>query len=165
MKVTIDYRNKQKGVVLVISLMILLVLTIIGIASVSNATIEERMATNFHHTTQSFQKAETTISNVINAGTLGAPAYAQANDPLLQAANVGQGNPIGPIADATVDPLAASTYTVTFQGEQADACPGNPVTQESPFICNGYQVTSTASIANSGAATTHIQGLGHVEPR
>ena len=91
----IRHGKRQQGVVLIISLMILLLLSIIGIAVVSNATLEERMANNFQQSTLAFQGAETAIRDIVITGdpTSTTPAYNQNNDQLLLATDaVSAGN-------------------------------------------------------------------------
>lgn len=53
--------TKQGGAVLVVSLLVLLVLTLIGISSLDNSVLEEKMASNAQTSTTTFQKAETSI--------------------------------------------------------------------------------------------------------
>lgn len=51
----------QRGSALIISLLILLVMTIIGISAMSSSTLEERMAANDRNQKVVFQSAETTL--------------------------------------------------------------------------------------------------------
>ena len=51
----------QKGVVLFISLVLLLVLTIIGVSSVQTTSLEQRMARNSHDSVLAFQAAEVAL--------------------------------------------------------------------------------------------------------
>lgn len=52
---------RQQGVVLVVSLVILLLLTIIGVQSISSTTMEEKMAGNYQNSQLSFQAAEAAL--------------------------------------------------------------------------------------------------------
>ncbi len=51
-------RYKQQGSVLIISLVLLLVLTILGISSMDNTIMEEKMAGNLYQSNVAFQNAE-----------------------------------------------------------------------------------------------------------
>lgn len=51
----------QRGAVLLVSLMILLIMTVIGIAAMSTTTMEEKMAANSQQRQQAFQAAETAL--------------------------------------------------------------------------------------------------------
>lgn len=65
MKHLLLHRNylqaRQNGTVLLISLVMLLILTIIGISAVRNTTLEEKMAGNMRDKGLSFQAAEATL--------------------------------------------------------------------------------------------------------
>ncbi|NOX76103.1 MAG: pilus assembly protein PilX, partial [Gammaproteobacteria bacterium] len=53
----------QRGAVLIISLLILLVLTVIGINSMDGSIMEQKMATNSRDSAATFQEAESAIRN------------------------------------------------------------------------------------------------------
>ncbi len=53
--------NRQRGTILFISLVILLLLTIIGVTAMSNVTMEERMAGNLRDSDLSLQAAEAAL--------------------------------------------------------------------------------------------------------
>jgi len=61
MKKRIRPFNKQKGVVLVVSLIMLLLLTLIGITGVQVTSMEEKMAGNVRDQNIAFQAAESTL--------------------------------------------------------------------------------------------------------
>jgi len=58
---TIPSFSRQRGVVLVVSLLILLVLTLLGISSLDSSVMEEKMASNSQTMTDTFQTAESAI--------------------------------------------------------------------------------------------------------
>ena len=63
MKLYPHYKLKnQRGSILIISLMILVVLTMIGISSMSTSSLQERMAGNFRDRQIAFQAAEMTLA-------------------------------------------------------------------------------------------------------
>ena len=57
---------KQQGSVLIISLMLLLVMTIIGVSSMQNSMLEEKMAANEKNQKLTFQDAETSLTRAEN---------------------------------------------------------------------------------------------------
>ncbi len=57
----IPQRTRQHGAVLLVSLMILLIMTVLGIAGMSTTTMEEKMAANNQQQQQAFQAAETAL--------------------------------------------------------------------------------------------------------
>ncbi len=66
---------KQRGVVLVVSLIMLLVMTLIGITSMNSSVLEEKMAGNMHNRNQAFQAAESAlrIGELVIAGYTNLP--------------------------------------------------------------------------------------------
>lgn len=58
----ISTANQQRGSVLAISLLILVVLTIVGVSGMTTSSLEEKMAGNFRDRQIAFQAAETTIA-------------------------------------------------------------------------------------------------------
>lgn len=56
-----NMRNRQQGMALLISLVFLLLLTLIGVSSMQNATLQEKMAGSVTLRNQSFQLAEATL--------------------------------------------------------------------------------------------------------
>ncbi len=70
-------RHQQRGAILFISLIMLLMMTIIGVTSMSNVTMEERMAGNLRDGDLSFQAAEAALRTGENwiMGLTTDPAY------------------------------------------------------------------------------------------
>lgn len=58
--------NRQRGIVLVVGLVFLLVLTILGVTALRTTTLEERMAGNLMSKTMAFQDAEAAIASYLN---------------------------------------------------------------------------------------------------
>lgn len=54
--------KKQRGSILIVSLMILVVLTMIGVSSMSTSSLQEQMAGNFRDRQIAFQAAEMTLA-------------------------------------------------------------------------------------------------------
>ena len=61
MNLTIHKTTGQQGAVLIVSLIILLLMTMIGLSSMQNTTLEERMSGNYRDMNLSFQAAEMTL--------------------------------------------------------------------------------------------------------
>lgn len=55
------FGHSQRGVALIMSLVMLLILTILGVSSVQNTSLQERMSRNARDTNLAFQGAETAI--------------------------------------------------------------------------------------------------------
>jgi hypothetical protein len=54
--------HKQQGAVLIVSMVLLVVLTLLGVSVMNMTQLEERMASNMQEVTQAFQSAETGLS-------------------------------------------------------------------------------------------------------
>ncbi len=59
--------GNQRGAVLVTALVFLVILTLLGITSMSTNTLEERMAGNFQDANRAFQAAESGLSAAFNS--------------------------------------------------------------------------------------------------
>jgi len=72
----VNPRN-QRGAVLVVAMLLLLVMTVLGISGVGNSLLEERMSGNFHESYSAMQSAETALrvaenwlANEVKAGVV-----------------------------------------------------------------------------------------------
>ena len=94
---------QQQGSILVVSLLILVVLTMIGVSSMSSSSLQERMSGNFRDREIAFQSAEAAVSYAesyvrdhINTANLGNANgyYTEGNGPTAQNAFTGNGSSI-----------------------------------------------------------------------
>jgi hypothetical protein len=86
--------KNQNGAVLVISLLILLVLTLIGVSSLEGSAMEEKMASNSQTATNTFQKAESSIQEAFTLASrnpAGAVKIAGTNPPPVDHSDVALG--------------------------------------------------------------------------
>lgn len=149
------YSRAQRGMALFVSLIFLLLLTIVGLAGMQNATLQEKMAGNIKLKNESFQFAESGlrageayIANPDNVAVLTAcPACAGAdcNMPDLSAPTVGVG------ACGVWKAAGASFYRIQKLGQTAAAM--NLVSGESVTL---YRVIAVAS---KGNATTALESI------
>lgn len=170
--------KQQSGTALIVSLVILLVLTIMGVSSISGTNLEERMAQNYQTTAITFQAAESAINSIINASnrfdTAGKPNpfYAEEDDPALATINTGlavvtavpdlglTNNPTMVVDNhlQNVNTNVAATMEYTGYG----SCPGMSADS---FICYFIEINANASIDNVGSNTTHVQGYYDPAPK
>jgi len=86
MHTSLNIKTRQCGAVLVISLLILMVLTLIGISSLEGSIMEEKMAANSQIATTTFQQAESSIREAFFiefANPFEAVNNGRSNDPLV----------------------------------------------------------------------------------
>lgn len=166
-------RNRETGIVLIVSLMILLVLSIIGISAITNTGMGERMSNNFQQSMMAFQASESAINDVILRGDEESPAYSDARnadgisaDPLLAAIEAGEGAATTTLAyDA--DPnnhlkaALEATATVSFLG-QGNAC----FNDSSPdgWVCSRFEIATDTTFGGTTAGPQHIQGIERPTP-
>jgi len=99
-------KNRQQGVVLIISLIILMVMTLIGVTTMQSTTLQERMAGNTRQRNLAFQAGEAGLragETLLQGATL--PAFGSDLDPGL----------LDPWVDPTSDPaLTTSSDVATY---------------------------------------------------
>jgi type IV pilus assembly protein PilX len=147
--------------VLLVSLVFLLLLTLLGISSMQNATLQEKMAGSVTVRNQSFQTAEAVLR--VGESSIQVSGYA-----LAKCASTTK---CAPPAESTSSTLAAGTnstsgvlwYAVTgggFYGVQNLGTTTTPITR--PPTCSSsstvtlYRVTA---VANQGASKTVLESI------
>lgn len=128
---TIPNRAKQTGAVLIVSLMLLIIMTMIGVTSMRTTVMEEKMAGNTRDSTLAFHAAESALldgenflQNTINALAVAFAGnqlglYALGTDPdLFNAATWANSRAIAtPYADVASQPRYIIELTGQMEGE------------------------------------------------
>jgi len=138
--------KKQNGAVLVVSLLILLVLTLIGVSSMDGSIMEEKMASNSQTASATFQKADSAIREALFI-ELANPANAvNANRDLA--------------SGATARDIDRSNATITSstQHRYTSAIKTIPHTNSSTglFVSHPFQIIGSANVG--GIRNSNIQG-------
>lgn len=137
--------HRQDGAILVVSLLILLVLTLIGVSGLNTSVMEEKMAGNSQKLTETFQTAESAIK---------ATYFDYENSP------------------ATLVKLSQSTtasdrqFTYALGGHATTTAEATFVAEVMPINTSlrediaafGIEVSGTGAIANTNIASTTTQG-------
>jgi len=156
--------TNQKGAALIVSLLILVVLTLLGINSIGGSNLEERMAQNFHHTTLAFHAAESSINTVLSISNPEASSYNASNDLLNTALLAGIGN-TSTTATYNMDPgntlpNTSLNTTTTISHIGISACPQSSMGQNANSVACGYfEINADASISATHTSTSHVQGV------
>ena len=130
----------QRGAVLIISLVLLMVLTILAISTMRTASLGLLMAGNTQYRQNAWQLAQAGIDNVLRAGD---PALSDSCDTAI--ADV-------PVA---IEVLGGSyTTTVCYRGESIT--PGNSITRVPTF---NFEVQSEGTTEQRGARARLVQGF------
>lgn len=163
-------KNTQQGIVLIVSLLILLVLTMIGISAISNTSMEERMSNNFQQSMVAFQASESTIQQVIVAGNPGGngannnPFFDPDNDPLATAISAGIGATSTTVT-RDMDPqnnlnaTLNTTATISYQGA-SQLCPG----YDENVSCLQFEIHADTTFDNVVTGPRHVQGIERPAP-
>lgn len=139
--------RRERGAALIISLILLVLITLVGVASLRNVVLEERMSANYYDRSLAFQAAEAGL----RAGEAVAEAQAAATPKHAQA--IALGYP----ADATQCSSTCSGGLCSPPGEPPSA--GPPAT-EATFHCEGRwnMATFTGWVEATGVTLTSQAG-------
>ena len=131
---------KQQGAVLIVSLLVLLVLTLIGISALNGSLMEEKMASNAQTSTTVFQAAESAIRNTY---------YAESVDPAMAVDHAQSGN------TANCTDCGVTSNTTMVYPENATKTPLYN-SSSGKFVARGIEIVGNASMR--GISDKHTQG-------
>ena len=138
--------HRQQGAVLVVGLVLLLVLTILGVSTMSTASLELNMAGNDQFYENAFQLAESgvdvTVRQINNGGGVPVPLNAGA------CPNFNAPTPV-PAMGGTV------ATRICFSGDIPDLSGGSSIGK----IRQYHYATEARGFAQGGASSWHHQGL------
>lgn len=146
--------NKQKGAALIISLIILVVMTMIGVASMGTSLMQEKMASNSQNKNITFQAAESSVGALITA-VLGGDQSDMTN------AMNDLGN-VGPFIPFDVDdPDVTAGYQVTYLGVITLTSGGSLDADESSTTLQAhrFEISATGTVPPTNAQTVINQGI------
>jgi len=137
-------KNRQHGAVLIVSLLILLVLTLIGVSSLDGSVMEEKMAANSQTASKVFQKAESSIQEAFVAAQQNPPGAVE-----IAIKNV----PANTTVDRSSDGIASTSRLNNPPGSNV-----TPLLNSSAglFVARRMEIMGTASVGN--ISTTNVQG-------
>lgn len=135
--------RQQSGVVLVISLIMLLALTLIGITSSSVTGLEEKMAANSKNKNLAFQAAEAALRAAETSLGANKPSFVNKGNRALTIANQGTGGGAGYYT------LLLDNAVVTNGAQTKDPDPITPA--QTPAFYSGYSATTCPKCVNWGS--------------
>ena len=110
---SINWHNHQRGSVLIVSMLILLTMTLIGLTSLNSSLLEEQMATNSQKKTAAFQDADAVIGYALQ--TVAQPTNRDLSNAMIAYENNDNNFPI-------IDPPASNkiqgTAKLVYEGDQ-----------------------------------------------
>ncbi|MEK7989797.1 MAG: PilX N-terminal domain-containing pilus assembly protein [Thiotrichaceae bacterium] len=151
--------SKEKGVVLIWSIVILLVLTLLGISAVKMSKTGTQIAGNTLFSMLVFQGAESAIgqaNQMVNLNTAEEVAEdANPGNNVVTLANVVTDHKNGLRADVEIQKTAA----------QPLPCPASNFGFASNMSCNYYEIEASSTLRGKGASTNHVLGVAKVGPK
>ena len=167
--------KQQTGTVLAVSLIILLVLTIIGVSSLSTSSLEEKITGNFRDREIAFQAAEAALAyaesfaaNNINSTSVFTDSngyYSSGNGPTsanaLDGANgpaasdywwTGSNSQVLPTANEVVEVKTQPRFAIEYRGDVGEE-------QGTDINLGGYGESSGSGVISSFRITVRATGL------
>lgn len=159
--------HRQRGIALAISLILLVALTILGVATLSSTRFQEQITSNAQQKAVSFEAAESAINSVLADSDLiidsiknvpigqyndPDPVYPAGYDALLST-SFDQSNDLGVSLDIT------SSVSIQYCGEKAISI-GTELSgdkSKARLVAMTFDINGQAQIANSNASSDHIQ--------
>lgn len=150
-----DIGRRERGAALIVSLIILLVLTLIGVAGMNTSVMQERMAVNSQNSNRAFQAAESTVGALTNQ------LYANNLDLLresMQSASE-ESSKVSQTLDS--DNGVTGSYQVRYLGEIIITSGSSMNADESSSDLKGYryELIGESEMANTGAAARVFKGI------
>lgn len=136
--------RRQQGVVLVVSLLMLLVLTIIGLAATRSTTLEQRMTANQNDATVAFEAAEAALRD-------GEGQMSSASQPNYS------GNASGAYDASTMDTSTVDWHVIDWTDPNAVAMYGGGITPQ-PLHPPSYFIVKasfTSNVQNSQSTDSY----------
>jgi len=148
----INLARRQSGAALFVGLVMLLLISIIGVAGIRTVIMEKNMATNNQYEMMVFQGAESAIEGVLAD-----------DDAFVDAINTPTGDPF-PVRSFTLD-HADNSFSIASSATISAGVPEVPIGFTlGDFVSYPFTVTSSSTIASINAADTHVQTANKIAP-
>lgn len=147
--------RRQRGAVLVVSLVVLLVVTLMGLGALETAVFQERMAANAQNKNVAFQDTASLLEDILRDENVLGGGVATLHNAIVR----GVGEPGSPTNYNAASPVSAE-YVVTYMGEDSPFVgEGQETSLSSPIPRRRFELRLTTENANTQAGTSHIQGF------
>lgn len=147
----------QRGAALIISLVILLVITVIGLASMKTSILQERMSANAQNSRQAFLAAEAANQDLyrkLEPMNSESTAWKRA----LDAFDAGIRVATTPVAYSGIGSDKVATAELQYLGE-ANLVEGHSFGEDIETFRQRYEIIGDASVTGSGATSRVIRGV------
>ena len=144
--------GRQAGAVLFVSLFMLLMISLIGVAGIRSAVLEKNMAANNQYEMLVFQGAESAIEGVVAD-----------DDVFIEAINTGAGES-APERSYTLDHDDQS-FSISSMATISAGAPQVALNYSlGEFASYPFTITSTSAITSINASDTHVQTVSKIAP-
>lgn len=150
----ISLRLHQKGSVLILSLILLVIMTLFGLASMNTSMMQEKMASNAQNTNTTFQAAESSVSVLMQEVLGGTQTH-------LTTAMAAPDSKSTLVALNLNNPRVSANYQTTYLGEIILTSGNSLNADESSTLLKGrrFEMTGIGAITGAQAQTTIRQGM------
>ncbi|MYM64592.1 PilX N-terminal domain-containing pilus assembly protein [Pseudomaricurvus sp. HS19] len=144
--------SRERGVVLAVALILLLVITLIGVASFQTTGLEEQMAANSQFNSMAFQASDTAIEEALDDLAYLDDAYV--------AGDQGTAWPTKTITTpgAQISALATAEFVELTKNVVENNSASSVSIDGASYAFYNYEVHGTATVPNSGTTNTNVQG-------
>ena len=152
--IQMNIRKKEKGIALIMALIMLLVITILGVSSVKMSTLDTQISGNTIYSALTFQGAESALGKVVSdtdLSNIGTSAAAKTQDTVVPNSYFNPAEEVS--AGVTLD----STAIISFDGV-LDGPVLNNIANSSEFKYQVFRITAESSLKSTSARDTHIEG-------
>ncbi len=144
--------QSQRGAVLAVALILLLVITIVGLSTVQTTGLEEKMAANSQFKNMAFQASETAIEEALDDSQYLSNAYTSSVQstswPTKSVATSG--------ASLTVS--SEAQFIEVTRGIVEDESGTSISLDSNALLFYNYEIHGTATVNNTGSSNTNVQG-------
>jgi type IV pilus assembly protein PilX len=150
----------QRGAALIISLVILLVLTVIGLTSMKTSILQERMSANAQNARQAFLSAEAASQDLFRKLE---PMNANSTEwkRALDALDAGIRVATTPVAYGGAGSGKVATAELRYLGE-ANLVEGQSFGEDIETFRHRYEIIGDASVTGTGARSSVVRGVSVV---
>ena len=147
--------KQQQGAVLFIAIALLLVITIVGVSTVSISGIKTQVAGNSMFTMLTYQGAESALAKSLIGGV---------EKSMKKASELGQGNPYsipGTVFNSPSETVSSSGVTLTQEATVTSLGMGPcPITMVANGVgnCLLFETKAKARLDSTGARAFHVEG-------
>lgn len=144
--------RSQRGAVLYVALIILILLTLIGIVGMQVATMQERMSSNYVAANQAFQRAESGVRNAeVQIAANAAYDFEDCATPFSAEAWADNADD-AQVADVRVRNISRCT----------GQCSAAAAADESETLCNWYRITAYSRDQDSAADSSSFAAVDSI---